>query len=239
MLLVTADETTHLPAMAREVADVTGAGDTVIAAVAAAVAAGASLHEAAGLANVAAGIVVSKLGTAIAQPGEIAAASDAHNERHKLVSLPHALERIRRWRLQGQRIGFTNGCFDLLHPGHAGLLAFARAACDRLVVGLNDDASVRRLKGPGRPVQGLASRAAVLGAMTGVDLVLTFSEDTPLPLIEAIRPDLLVKGADYTEQQVVGADFVRSYGGKVQLAPLQPGHSTSATVRRIALAAVS
>jgi D-beta-D-heptose 7-phosphate kinase/D-beta-D-heptose 1-phosphate adenosyltransferase len=239
MLLVTADETMHLPAMAREVADVTGAGDTVIAAVAAAVAADASLHEAAGLANVAAGIVVSKLGTAIAQPGEIAAASDAHIERHKLVSLPHALERIRRWRLQGQRIGFTNGCFDLLHPGHAGLLAFARAACDRLVVGLNDDASVRRLKGPGRPVQGLASRAAVLGAMTGVDLVLTFSEDTPLPLIEAIRPDLLVKGADYTEQQVVGADFVRSYGGKVQLAPLQPGHSTSATVRRIALAAVS
>jgi D-beta-D-heptose 7-phosphate kinase/D-beta-D-heptose 1-phosphate adenosyltransferase len=239
MLLVTAHQTAHLPALAREVADVTGAGDAVIATVAAAVAAGASLHEAAALGNIAAGIVVGKLGTAVAEPGEIAVASEVHNEASKLLSLPQALERIRRWRLQGQRIGFTNGCFDLLHPGHAGLLAFARAACDKLVVGLNDDASVRRLKGPGRPVQELANRAAVLAAMTAVDLILPFSQDTPLAVIEAIRPDLLVKGADYTEEQVVGAEFVRSYGGEVLLAPLQPGHSTSATVRRIALAAVS
>ena len=239
MLLVTPQGTAHLPAVAREVADVTGAGDTVIATVAAAVAAGASVREAASLANAAAGIVVSKLGTAIALPREILAAGDWVGEHEKFLSLPQGLEQIRRWRVQGQRIGFTNGCFDILHPGHAGLLAFARAACDRLVVGLNDDASVRRLKGPGRPVQALASRASVLAAMAAVDLVLPFSEDTPLALIEAIRPDLLIKGADYREDQIVGADLVRSYGGQVRLAPLQPGHSTSATVRRIGLAAVS
>ncbi len=237
VLLIEAGQARHLPTAAQEVFDVTGAGDTVIAVTATAVAAGASLTEAASLANVAAGIVVGKLGAAVASPREILAAFEPRGACEKTMSLPEGLEQIRRWRLRGFRIGFTNGCFDLLHPGHAGLLAFARAGCDRLVVGLNDDASVRRLKGPGRPVQPLASRAAVLGAMAAVDLVVPFSEDTPLALIEAIRPDLLVKGADYREDQVVGAALVRGYGGEVRLAPLSPGHSTSATIARIGIAA--
>jgi D-beta-D-heptose 7-phosphate kinase / D-beta-D-heptose 1-phosphate adenosyltransferase len=238
MLLVEPGGARHIAAAAREVSDVSGAGDTVIAVAAVAVAAGAGLMEAAGLANLAAGIVVGKTGTAVAQLREIQALLDGLAPGEKCLPLVEALAQIRRWRLKGLRIGFTNGCFDLLHPGHADLLAFARAGCDRLVVGLNEDASVRRLKGPARPVQPLASRVAVLGALAAVDLVVPFAEDTPLALIEAIRPDLLVKGADYREDQVVGAELVRSYGGEVRLAPLSPGHSTSATLARIGANAV-
>ncbi|HEX6101509.1 MAG TPA: D-glycero-beta-D-manno-heptose 1-phosphate adenylyltransferase [Alphaproteobacteria bacterium] len=234
MLIVEAGRSTHVPAAAREVFDVSGAGDTVIAVAAAAMAAGASLSDAARLANLAAGLVVAKLGTAVARPREILAVlGGAGSGGNRCMPLEEAVEQIRRWRLGGLRIGFTNGCFDLLHPGHASLLAFARAACDRLVVGLNDDASVRRLKGAGRPVQPLASRAAVLGALAAVDLVVPFAEDTPLALIQAIRPDLLVKGADYREEEVVGAELVRGYGGEVRLAPLSPGHSTTATIARL------
>jgi D-beta-D-heptose 7-phosphate kinase/D-beta-D-heptose 1-phosphate adenosyltransferase len=236
MLLVRPGGALHVRAAAREVYDVSGAGDTVIATAAAAVGAGASLEEAARLATLAAGIVVGKLGTAVASPGEILAVLEGRAPADKFMSLADALEQIRRWRESGLRIGFTNGCFDLLHPGHADLLAFARAGCDRLVVGLNEDASVRRLKGPGRPVQPLASRAAVLGALAAVDLVVPFAEDTPLAALEAIRPDLLVKGADYREDQVVGAALVRSYGGEVRLAPLTRGHSTSATLARVGAA---
>jgi D-beta-D-heptose 7-phosphate kinase/D-beta-D-heptose 1-phosphate adenosyltransferase len=238
MLLVEPGGARHIAAAAREVFDVSGAGDTVIAVAAVAVAAGAGVLEAAWLANLAAGIVVGKTGTAVAQLREIQALLEGHAPGEKCLPLAEALEQIRRWRFKGLRIGFTNGCFDLLHPGHADLLAFARAGCDRLVVGLNEDFSVRRLKGPARPVQPLASRAAVLGALTAVDLVVPFAEDTPLALIEAIRPDLLVKGADYREDQVVGAELVRSYGGEVRLAPLSPGHSTSATIARIGAAAL-
>jgi D-beta-D-heptose 7-phosphate kinase / D-beta-D-heptose 1-phosphate adenosyltransferase len=238
MLIVEAGEALHLPAAAREVFDVSGAGDTVIAVTAAAVAAGASLREAAALANIAAGVVVGKLGTAVAQPREIVAALEGRAAADKILPREDALEQVRRWRRNGLRIGFTNGCFDLLHPGHADLLAFARAGCDRLVVGLNDDGSVRRLKGTGRPVQALASRAAVLSALAAVDLVIPFGEDTPLGLIEAIRPDLLVKGADYREHEIVGAELVRSYGGEVRLAPVRPGHSTTATLARIAAPAL-
>jgi D-beta-D-heptose 7-phosphate kinase/D-beta-D-heptose 1-phosphate adenosyltransferase len=237
MLIVEAGRSTHVPAAAREVFDVSGAGDTVIAVVAAATAAGASLSDAARLANLAAGLVVAKLGTAVARPREILAALGAVAAEGKCMPLEEAVEQIRRWRFGGLRIGFTNGCFDLLHPGHASLLAFARAGCDRLVVGLNDDASVRRLKGAGRPVQPMASRAAVLGALAAVDLVVPFAEDTPLALIQAIRPDLLVKGADYREEEVVGAELVRGYGGEVRLAPLSPGHSTTATIARLGAAA--
>ena len=232
MLLVEEGAARHLPAAAREVFDVSGAGDTVIAVAAAAMATGATLAEAAVLANAAAGIVVGKLGPAVVASREILAALELGGSREKMLVLADALEQVRRWRLQGLRIGFTNGCFDLLHPGHADLLAFARASCDRLVVGLNDDRSVRRLKGPARPVQPLSSRAAVLAAMAAVDLVVPYAEDTPLALIEAIRPDLLVKGADYREEDVVGAAEVRAYGGAVRLAPLKPGHSTTATLAR-------
>jgi D-beta-D-heptose 7-phosphate kinase/D-beta-D-heptose 1-phosphate adenosyltransferase len=205
-----------------------------MAALGAALAAGASLFEAAQLANAAAGIVVGKLGTAVVGAAELTQVLIDRDtlEHNKLVALPQALEHVARWRRGGLKIGFTNGCFDLLHPGHVALLKQARAACDRLVVGLNADASVRRLKGAGRPVQNEEARAAVLGSLTSVDLVVLFEDDTPLALIEAMRPDLLVKGADYRHDEVVGGDIVESYGGKVLLATLLPGHSTSATIAR-------
>ena len=151
------------------------------------------------------------------------------------MALQQGLETIGRWRRRGIKVGFTNGCFDLLHPGHVSLLAQAKAACGRLVVGLNSDASVRRLgKGDGRPVQTEAARATVLASLATVDMVVIFTGDTPVELIEAIRPDVLVKGADYELPEVVGADLVRSYGGKVLLADLEPDHSTTATIKRMA-----
>ncbi len=235
MILVEAGGAVHLlPAAAREVYDVSGAGDTVIATLAAALAGGLSLIEAARLANLAAGIVVGKIGTAVTYASELgeALAEDAYGH-HKSRPLPRALEQVEHWRHRGLKIGFTNGCFDLLHPGHVALLAQARAACDRLVVGLNSDASVARLKGAGRPVQQEAARAAVLASLSSVDLVVVFAEDTPAALIEAIRPDVLVKGADYRVEEVVGADFVQSYGGTVVLADLIAGHSTTATIKKI------
>lgn len=239
-LLVEAGGAVHdFATEAREVFDVSGAGDTMVATLAAALAAGASLADAARLANVAAGIVVGKVGTAVVHRTELNAALLAGDDERQPKVLPRtlALDRIETWRRQGARIGFTNGCFDLLHPGHVSLLAQARAACDRLVVGLNSDASVRRLKGPGRPVQTEAARAQVLASLASVDLVVSFEEDTPIELIRAIRPDLLVKGADYRLEEVVGGDFVQGYGGKVLLAAIEPGHSTTATIRRLSGAA--
>ncbi|MDK9722304.1 MAG: D-glycero-beta-D-manno-heptose-7-phosphate kinase [Rhodospirillales bacterium] len=226
----------HLKAEAREVFDVSGAGDTVIATLSAALGAGIALVEAAKLANAAAGIVVGKVGTAVVHPDELVAAfhhQDLWQAEVKLVSLEQAKDRLRVWRLKGNKIGFTNGCFDLLHPGHVSLLSQARAACDKLVVGLNSDASVQRLKGPTRPVQSEASRAAVLASLASVDLVVIFGENTPLDLIAALKPELLVKGADYTVDKVVGADLVQSWGGRVLLADLAQGHSTSATIARM------
>ena len=226
----------HIAAEAREVFDVSGAGDTVIAAVAAGLAAGLPLIDAVRIANCAAGIVVGKAGTAVAYPAEIRAALERQERsaaEGKIANRAAAVERTALWRRRGLRVGFTNGCFDLLHPGHLHLLAQARAACDRLVVGLNSDASVKRLKGNGRPVQDEAARATVLAGLADVDLVTVFGEDTPDALIAALRPDVLVKGADYTMATVVGADFVKSYGGRIVLAELLPGHSTTATVAKI------
>jgi len=238
MTLVTAKGMAHhLPAEAREVFDVSGAGDTVVAVMAAAVASGAAVLEAARLANLAAGIVVGKVGTAVVTTDELVAAlhhSDISAGEAKLVSLDGAAQQAERWRRKGLRIGFTNGCFDLLHPGHVSLLAQARAACDRLVVGLNSDASVRRLKGANRPVQSEAARATVLASLASVDLVSIFDDDTPERLIRALRPEVLVKGADYTIDQVVGADLVQGWGGRVVLAEIAPGHSTTATIARMA-----
>jgi D-beta-D-heptose 7-phosphate kinase/D-beta-D-heptose 1-phosphate adenosyltransferase len=231
----------HLPAEAREVFDVSGAGDTVVAVVAAGLAAGLKVERAMRIANAAAGIVVGKVGTATASPAELAAALDGPERRTELadslrhaasVSLNEAQARVAAWRAQGLTVGFTNGCFDLLHPGHVSLLAQAAGACDRLIVALNSDASVRRLKGDTRPIQPLAARARVIGALRGVDLVMAFEEDTPLALIEALQPDVLVKGADYREDQVVGADVVKARGGRVVLAGLVEGESTSALARR-------
>ncbi len=227
----------HLPAEARDVFDVSGAGDTVVATVAAALAARVRLPAAARLANIAAGIVIGKVGTAAPFPAEIVHAlhqSDLMIGEAKVADLQAALDRIAQWRRRGLVVGFTNGCFDLLHPGHVSLLSQARAACDRLVVGLNSGSSVTRLKGAGRPLQSEAARAAVLASLAPVDLVVIFSEDTPIKLIEAVRPEVLVKGADYAIDEVVGADFVRANGGRVVLATIMPGHSTSATIAKMA-----
>ena len=227
----------HLPSAAREVFDVSGAGDTVVAAVAAALGAGIGLGDAVRIANAAAGIVVGKIGTAVAHAADLV---DTIRRQHlrgpgegKVLSLEAALDRIGGWRRRGARIGFTNGCFDLIHPGHVALLARSRAACDRLAVGLTSDASTRRLMGDGRPVQPEAARAAVLASLASVDLVIVFGEDTPMKLIEAIRPEVLAKGADYTLDQVVGAELVQSWGGEVVLIELEPGHSTTATIARM------
>lgn len=233
MSVITAtDDPVHIRAEAREVFDVSGAGDTVVAVLAAAMAVGASLADAAQLANAAAGIVVGKPGTATVTVDEIRAAL-TRQPSGGAMALPRALELAEKWRAKGLKVGFTNGCFDLLHPGHVSLLRQARAQCDRLVVGLNSDASVRRLKGASRPVHDEIARATVLSALDMVDAVVVFDEDTPIDLIRALRPDVLVKGADYTLDRVVGADVVMSYGGRVYLAALEDGFSTTATVRKI------
>lgn len=226
----------HLPAEARDVYDVSGAGDTSIAMLAAAIAAKASFIDAAYMANIAAGIAVGKLGTAIVMTSEIdEALLSSHNRmKSKLYDTPALLDRIAVWRHQGYKIGFTNGCFDLIHPGHISLLRQSRAACDRLVVAMNTDASVKKLKGDNRPIQNQQSRATVMSSLDSVDAVVLFDEDTPMKLIEAIKPDVLVKGADYTVATVVGSDFVQSYGGKILLAKLEEGFSTTNTVKKIA-----
>lgn len=237
MTLVTSKgEATHLPTEAREVFDVSGAGDTVVACLASAIAGGASLSDAARIANVAAGIVVGKIGTAVVYPDELISVLHHHDlmiGEAKLMPLDRMVDRVERWRRKGYKVGFTNGCFDLLHPGHLSLLQQARSNCDRLIVGLNSDASVKRLKGEARPVQSEAARAAVLGSLETVSGVVTFGEDTPITVIEALKPDILVKGADYTIDKVVGADIVQGYGGKVVLANLADGFSTTSTIARI------
>jgi len=237
MTLVLKDQAPiHLTAEAREVFDVSGAGDTVVATLALAIASGASWVDAAMLANTAAGIVVGKSGTATVSSDELSHALHAQDldaAGAKVATLDQATAQVTQWRNRGYSVGFTNGCFDLLHPGHISLLSQSKKACDRLVIGLNCDASVKRLKGDSRPVQTEASRAAVLGALGAVDLVVIFGEDTPINLIENLRPDVLVKGADYTIDTVVGADIVQSYGGKVVLAKLEDGHSTTNTIERL------
>jgi D-beta-D-heptose 7-phosphate kinase/D-beta-D-heptose 1-phosphate adenosyltransferase len=226
----------HLRTTAREVFDVSGAGDTVAAAMALGLAAGGDIIEACTLANLAAGIVVGKPGTAIVTTAEITAALrpfDGRAEHQKLFSLESVLRLARDWRAQGLKVAFANGCFDLLHPGHISLIDQARRAADRLIVGLNSDASIRRLKGAQRPVQNEVARATVLASLKSVDAVVIFGEDTPLALIKALEPDVLVKGADYSLDKVVGADLVMKRGGRVVLAELVPGHSTTETLKRV------
>ena len=236
MSLISRERTLHLPTDAKEVFDVSGAGDTVVAVLAAAIATGQPTALAARLANLAGSIVVSKAGTAVVRREELAqaAGASATGTGTAYAELPAARDKIESWRQAGKRVGFTNGCFDLLHPGHISLLRQAKSACDRLVVGLNSDASVRQLKGPERPIQPQSARATVLASLNQVDLVVIFDEETPEELIHALRPDVLVKGADYRIEDVVGAEFVQSYGGEVLLAELQQGHSTTATVARMA-----
>jgi D-beta-D-heptose 7-phosphate kinase / D-beta-D-heptose 1-phosphate adenosyltransferase len=229
----------HIAAVAREVSDVSGAGDTVVAVLAAALAGGLTLTMAAEIANVAAGIVVAKVGAATATLPEIRRALDSaapdpamEDIDAKVMDLATAAVRVQEWSAAGLRVGFTNGCFDLLHPGHVRMLAAARRACDRLVVGLNTDASVTRLKGPSRPIQDADARGAVLSGLASVNAVVTFAEDTPLELITALRPSVLFKGADYRMEDVVGGAFVRSIGGQVLLLDLVPNSSTTRIVER-------
>jgi D-beta-D-heptose 7-phosphate kinase/D-beta-D-heptose 1-phosphate adenosyltransferase len=229
-------EVSHFHGSAREVFDVSGAGDTALAALGLALAAGAPHEAAVRLALLASGVAVSKAGTAVVSPEELIEAEVAARQapaEAKIVTLERAAQLAARWRSQGLKVGFTNGCFDILHRGHVAYLAQARAWCDRLVVGVNSDASVKRLKGEARPINDLESRAVVLGGLAHVDLVAPFAEDTPACLIEAIRPDVLIKGADYTEDGVVGGDRVKSWGGVVRLAPLVEGYSTTAAIRRM------
>jgi D-beta-D-heptose 7-phosphate kinase / D-beta-D-heptose 1-phosphate adenosyltransferase len=234
-LVAGAAEPVHLPALAREVFDVSGAGDTVVAVIAAGLAAGLDTAIAAELANVAAGIVVGKAGTAVVHRDELAQALSGSSEgRGNILSRAALVDRVAVWRQRGLTVGFTNGCFDLIHPGHISLLDQAAAACDRLIVAINTDASVVRLKGPNRPVQNEAARSIVLASLASVDAVVTFDEDTPLALIEAVVPDVLVKGADYARAEVVGGDIVEAHGGRVVLARLEQGFSTTATIARIA-----
>ncbi|MBV9431727.1 MAG: D-glycero-beta-D-manno-heptose-7-phosphate kinase [Hyphomicrobiales bacterium] len=231
------DRIVHLPTEVRQVYDVSGAGDTVLAALALALSAGAPIEKAAQIANLAAGIAVGKVGTAAVEAAELRRAINqsavlAHDE--KIVDLETAAGIARSWRARDQRVVLTNGCFDLLHPGHTTLLRKAKAMGDKLVVAMNSDESIKRLKGPGRPVQNEAARAVVMASIAPVDLVVIFSEDTPLRVIEAIRPDVLVKGADYALDQVIGRDIVEAYGGRVALVPLEKGHSTSSAIRKAA-----
>jgi D-beta-D-heptose 7-phosphate kinase/D-beta-D-heptose 1-phosphate adenosyltransferase len=227
------DQPLAIPTIAREVYDVSGAGDTVIATLAACVAAGLSLPEAAGIANTAAGIVVGKLGTQPVTAAELQNAlrleksGNGVRNAGKSGSIESAQMQVRAWRSGGEKIVFTNGCFDLLHPGHIHLLQAAKALGGRLIVGLNSDASVKRLKGPRRPILTESDRLELLKALSCVDHVVVFDEDTPLKLIEALRPDILVKGSDYRIEQVVGREVVESYGGRIALVNLVEGYSTT------------
>lgn len=226
----------HFPAVAQEVFDVSGAGDTVIATLAACFAAGAPIAQAVELANYAGGIVVGRLGTAVVHRSDLTAALYTHRAvalQQKILPVDTARDVIANWRRDGLVIGFTNGCFDIMHAGHLSLLAAAKAECDKLIVALNTDASVRGLKGPTRPVNAEMDRAQVMAALAMVDAVVLFDEETPLALLEQLRPDILMKGADYTREQVVGYQLVESYGGRVALLPLKEGYSTTGIIKRM------
>ena len=231
----------HAPAAARQVYDVSGAGDTVVAVVAAALAAGAGVEAAVRLANVAAGIVISKVGTVPIQRGELLGALTDEMQPgsdEKVIAIEVLQARVAGWRSRGLQVVFTNGCFDLLHVGHIALLEQARRMGDRLIVAVNSDGSVKRLKGPDRPLVRQEDRARILAALAAVDAVVVFDESTPLRLIEAIRPDVLVKGGDYCEVDVVGAAEVRGWGGRVELVPLVAGCSSTSLIERSCALAV-
>lgn len=232
--LVETNAVHHFPTVAKEVFDVSGAGDTVIATLAAGLAAGLQPSEAIQLANVAAGVVVSKMGTVPVKLQELQAAQRLGSQRRGgLLDVGEVAEQVKQWQQRGEKVVFTNGCFDILHAGHVSYLNAARQEGDRLIVGLNSDASVRRLKGETRPVNTLEDRALVLAGLGAVDAVVAFEDDTPLQLIETLLPDVLVKGGDYTVDTVVGAAQVQARGGRVALMPTLEGRSTTGIIRKI------
>ena len=229
------DSRLHAPAVVRQVYDVSGAGDTVIAVLALAIAGDVEIETAVQLANMAAGIVVNKVGTVSIQREELLGALSQELALHmdeKILPLQRLLSRVAMWRSAGDRVVFTNGCFDILHIGHICLLEQARRQGDRLIVALNSDESVHQIKGPMRPIVGEQERARILAALSAVDAVVVFDESTPLKLIEAVRPDVLVKGGDYREEAVVGAREVRAWGGRVELIPLVEGISTTRLIAK-------
>ncbi|MFW6413574.1 MAG: D-glycero-beta-D-manno-heptose 1-phosphate adenylyltransferase, partial [Oceanicaulis sp.] len=234
-LLERGDAPVHHRSRPREVFDVSGAGDTALAALSLGMAAGYALPEAMALADLAAGVAVTKPGTAVVGPDEIledlAVGQDAPDWR--VLSRAAAAELAERWREQGLKVGFTNGCFDILHPGHLAVLRFAANSCDRLIVGLNADDSVRRLKGPERPVNDAGTRAVMLASLEMVDRVVVFEEDTPEALIRALRPHVMVKGADYRADDLPGAAFMKEIGGEILLAPLLDGRSTTNIIGKL------
>jgi D-beta-D-heptose 7-phosphate kinase/D-beta-D-heptose 1-phosphate adenosyltransferase len=228
-----------LPTRPRQVYDITGAGDMVMSMLGMALAAGANYQQAVQLANVAGGLEVEKIGVVTLTRDEVlrdliqAGSPSAAAAAGKIVSLEALVREVEARRKLGQKIAFTNGCFDVLHAGHVQYLQEARAQADVLIVGLNSDASVRALKGPARPVQPITARTVVLAGLQAVDYLTVFDGTTPLHLIRAVRPDVLVKGADYRKDQVVGADFVESYGGRVHLATLHQGFSTTTLLEQL------
>jgi D-beta-D-heptose 7-phosphate kinase / D-beta-D-heptose 1-phosphate adenosyltransferase len=230
------DSAFHSPTRAREVFDVTGAGDTVIATLAASLAAGLDAETAVSLANIAAGIVVAKTGTAPISRNELVAEftdSTQMKGPDKILDVQHLLIRLAEWRANGDRIVFTNGCFDILHVGHITLLEQCREFGDKVVIGVNSDASVKQLKGPTRPVVGESERARILAALGSTDAVIIFDEPTPFELIRHVRPDVLVKGGDYATSTIVGADDVVTWGGRVEIVPTVIGASTTSTIRKM------
>ncbi len=234
--LLAEGQSSRSPARAREVFDVSGAGDTVIAMMAAGLAAGLQVQTAVELANVAAGVVVGKLGTAPIAHHELTALltpSKQMGDAEKIVDREQLLARVADWRAAGETIVFTNGCFDLLHVGHVTLMEDCRRFGSKVVLGLNTDSSMRRLKGPGRPVVSERDRARVMAALGAVDAVTFFDEDTPLELIRALAPDVLVKGGDYVVETVVGHELVLAAGGRVELVPIVEGFSTTGIVRKV------
>lgn len=228
-------EAHHYKTQAREVFDVSGAGDTVVATVAATIATGANLQDAAYLSNLAGAIVVGKLNTATVSAQELKqlCTSKALDDEDKLMTASMVMEKIKIWHQKNLKVGFTNGCFDLLHQGHMRILRQSKAACDKLVVAINSDASVKRLKGPSRPINDEKTRATIIACLQFVDAVVIFEEDTPLEIITRLQPDVLIKGADYTVDQVVGASVVQKKGGKVVLVDLVEGKSSTNIINKI------
>lgn len=239
MTLINAnDEMEFFPAKSLQVYDVSGAGDTVVATLGLGLASHYTLKESCYLANEAAGIVVSKVGTAAVSKNELENSLKAqHGIEHsqRIVNLTQAIDLVKKWRFQNQKIGFTNGCFDLLHLGHLHILQESSHLCDKLIVGLNSDSSIKSLKGKNRPVQSQETRANILAALKMVDAVIVFNEETPYHLIKTLQPDVLIKGADYTVDQVIGADLIQSRGGQVILVDRQEDHSTTKVISRIKL----
>lgn len=234
LLIERGEEPFLLSTQAREVFDVTGAGDTVIATLAAAVAAGTALSSAASLANLAAGLVVRKIGVASVTRSELQVALHQRGQGGRgLVTEAELSSMVSESRQRNERVVMTNGCFDVLHAGHVAYLEEAKALGDRLIVAVNDDDSVRRLKGESRPINALPDRMAVLAGLAAVDWVVPFSEDTPARLISAIKPQVLVKGGDYAASEIAGAKDVLAAGGEVRVLSFRDGHSSSRIIQRL------